>query len=519
MWLKYTGSYCYTILMKKQHSKNTLLANFSRLEPFSYLLFLVFAIIFFLRFWKVVDLFNFTFSEEMQAVMAWEQVKNFHPIWIGVSAANINYYLGPGFTYLNAALFYFSQGDPAVLAYFSSLLGFATSISIYYITSKLFDRRTALFATIIYGCSTLINFHDRRFWNPTPIPLITVWFVYSLIKARENTQWYILTAALIGATFHTHLSLLLLLVPAFYSVVLNFKKIKPLTWILAIACYLAITSPLIIFDMNHNYDNLLMPYRTITGQKKADLNTLNVSNSFTHVKEIFSAMGRLWFIKLYTNPQDEVVLESHMDRTQGNFILSLLSVIALGWFYFKNRKKGWDILFIAISTILVMFILYPSYNPEYYLLSFLTLLTIAIGYWLAAVPKNISLMIVGIFIIANVFTIITASDKYGLTVRKKLVKETMPALKDQSFSLETAGPFINPQFAYAGWRYLFKVYGKTPSQSNVDSVLSWIYPDEVAAEKPKLKVIVYDTQEPELKEKPLAIIHSGPYHAYVFANK
>jgi len=151
----------------------------------------IFIGILFLRFWKVPELFNFTFSEEMQAVMAWEQIKNFHPIWIGVSAANINYYLGPGFTYLNAILFYFSKGDPVILSYFSALLGFVTVISLFYITNNLFSKNIAIFSSIIYGCSTLINLHDRRFWNPTPIPFITLWLIFSLIKAKQNTNWYI----------------------------------------------------------------------------------------------------------------------------------------------------------------------------------------------------------------------------------------------------------------------------------------------------------------------------------------
>ena len=34
----------------------------------------------FMRFWKVPELFNFTLGEEIQAHMAWEQVKDFHPI-------------------------------------------------------------------------------------------------------------------------------------------------------------------------------------------------------------------------------------------------------------------------------------------------------------------------------------------------------------------------------------------------------------------------------------------------------
>jgi len=478
----------------------------------------IFIGILFLRFWKVPELFNFTFSEEMQAVMAWEQIKNFHPIWIGVSAANINYYLGPGFTYLNAILFYFSKGDPVILSYFSALLGFVTVISLFYITNNLFSKNIAIFSSIIYGCSTLINLHDRRFWNPTPIPFITLWLIFSLIKAKQNTNWYIATAILIGLIFHTHLSLLFLLIPTSFSILQNIKKIKLTTWATMIFCYLVVTSPLIVFDFVHNFDNLLMPYRTLTGEKKADLYAFSVTDTISHAKELLSALGRIWFIKMNTNPQDEVILESHMNKTSGNIIFSLISLVALGWFFLKNRQKDFQIFFIALLTIISAFIFYPSYNPEYYLMSFITLMTIVIGYWLNSLPKSLSLVLIGLFIFVNVLTTVTLSDKYGLTVRKQLVIQTMTAIKSQDFSLETEGVLPNKQFSYAGWRYLFKTYGRTPSQSNVDQVLSWIYPDEVSQKKIKFKVIVSDTIKLSFKEKPLATFHSGDYYSYVIDN-
>lgn len=479
---------------------------------------LIFVLIAFLRFWKVAELFNFTFSEEMQAVMAWEQIKNFHLIWIGVSAANINYYLGPGFTYLNAILFFFSKGDPVILAYFSALLGFITVISLYYIVNNLFSKNVAIFSSIIYGCSTLINLHDRRFWNPTPIPFITLWFIFSLIKAKQNTNWYIVTSVLVGLIFHTHLSLLLLIIPAFFSVLQNIKKIKFTTWAAMIFCYLIITSPLIVFDFVHNFDNLLMPYRTLIGERKTALFGFSVENIISHIKELLSTLGRILFIRLKTNPHDEVVLESHLNKTPGNLILSFVSLISLSWFFLKNRRQGFQILFISLSVIMIAFILYPSYNPEYYLMSFITLMSIVLGFWISSLPRTVSLGLVVIFVVANILTTITLSDKYGLITRKKLIKQTMTAIKDQSFSLETEGALDSKQFTYAGWRYLFKSYGKTPAQSNVDQVLGWIYPDEISQQKPKLKVVVSDTVKMSLGEKTVATFNSQDYYSYVLHN-
>jgi len=485
----------------------------------NYLLLIAICLVGFLRFWKSAALFNFTFSEENQAHMAWEQVKNFHPIWIGVSAANINYYLGPGLTYLNYILFLLSKGDPIILAYFSSLLGLITSISVYFVTKELFNKRTALFSAIIYGCSTLINFHDRRFWNATPIPFITVWLIYSLIKSKGNTRWYIISAFLIGCIYHAHLSLLLFLLPTAYSIIVNRNKIATSTWIMMVAIYLLITSPLIVFDFVHNFDNLLMPIRTITGQQKAALYQFSIGNITDHIRDLLSTLGRLWFIAVNTNPQDQIVLESHYGKTTGNPVLSLISIAALIYFFFRNRESGYQIFFISTAAILLAFLFYPSYNPEYYLMSFLLLTAIVCGYWLNSLPKTLAVACLILFVTANLISTLTMSDKYGLLVKKRLIKKTMQVVANQSFRLETFGELPNPQFAYAGWRYLFKAYGKTPVTSNVDSVLGYLYPDELINNHPQLKIVVADTIQPAFKQKPLSVITEGVYRAYIFNNE
>ena len=494
----------------------TLLTGYCQSLLLNYRTILIFLPIAFVRLWRVPDFFLFTFSEEWQGTLAWDLVKHFHRIWIGVSQANINYYLGPGFIYLNYLLFLIGRGNPAVLAYFSAILGLITVICLYFITKELFSRPVAIMAAIFYGCSTLINYYDRRFWNPTPIPFITVWYVYSLIKARENTRWYILTAILTGAIFHTHLSLLLLLIPATYSLISNLKKIKLSTWLLMISCYLVITSPLIVFDFVHNFDNFLMPVKIIFHQGKNSLYPVSITNMLSHVNLLISMFGRLWFTALHTNLQN-IALETHTTNIPGNIFLAMLSIIALIWFFWKNRRPGYPVFFIFMAAMLLAYIVYPSYNPEYYLMGFITLMTIAIGFLLNSLPKALSYPILTVFVIANILTVVTATGDYGLTMKQHFIQKSMTVIKNREFSLETAGPLENPQYAYAGWRLLFKLYGKTPTKSSVDSVLGWIYPDEIAKNEPPLHLVVAE-QPMTFKQPAIAQFKEGVYWGYVFKN-
>jgi len=475
---------------------------------------LLFAIIIFLRIWKVPNFFLFTFSEEWQGTLAWEQVKNFHPIWTGVSQANINFYLGSGFIYINYLLFLIKNGDLIVLAYFSSLLGIATVVVLFFVVKDLFNRQTAIFTSVFYGCSTLINYYDRRFWNPSFIPLISILFVYALIKTNKDTRWFILIAILTAASFHFHLLLLLFTIPTIYSIIKNFRKIKWYTWILMVIFYLMIISPLIVFDLNHNFDNLLAPYKIIIQGKKTGLYSFSLTNIESHVNTLLSTLGRIWFVKLNSNLQD-IVLETNTYKIPGNFILALISLSSLFWFFIKNRKNGYKIFFISIISIIFAYIIYPSYNPEYYLMGFLTILTISIGFLLNSLPKKVAYFIISIFILINLATVLTTTDDYGLTMKRRFINKTMSLVKDQAFSLETTGLLPNPQFAYAGWRLLFKIYGKTPAKSNVDTELGWIYADEISENEPQLHVIV--------SEDPLIINYrltyqfkEGKYFGYIY---
>lgn len=484
------------------------------------LLIVIVVVIALLRLWKVPEFFIFTFSEEWQGTLAWSIVKDFHLIWIGVSQANIHFYLGSGFIYLNYFLFLLGHGHLETLAYASAFLGLATVGCLYFVTRELFSKRVAVFASIFYGCSTLINYYDRRFWNPSFIPLFTILFVYSLIKAGKDTRWLILTSVLIAASFHLHLLLLLYVFPALFVVIKNLRKIKLVTWLLSILLYLLIISPLIVFDLNHNFDNFLVPYHLLFGGggEKKELYAFSLSNMIAHWHTFTNMLGRIWFLKFHTNLQT-IALETETTDIPGNIFLSIVSLFSLGWFFLKNRKPGFGFFFFPLIVYPLIFLIYPSYNPEYYLMSFITLFAVVVGYWLNDLPAIISASLVVLFVTVNAITVFTTTGDYGLTMRRQLVEKTMPVLKDKNFYLETTGPRTSPQYEYAGWRLIYKIYGQTPSQSSIDSVLGWIYPDEISPVKPELKLVVVRDMIPTFKKTPQYEFHSGVYGAYIFNNE
>ncbi|KKQ38830.1 MAG: Glycosyl transferase, family 2 [Candidatus Roizmanbacteria bacterium GW2011_GWA2_37_7] len=481
--------------------------------------FLSFAIIVILRLWKVAEFFSFNFDEEYQASLAWEQVKNFHPIWIGVSASNIGYYLGPGFTYLNAFLFKLSNGDPVSLAWFSALFGLITTISVYYITRELFNSKAALIAMTIYGGSAFLNFFDRRFWNPTPIPFITLWLVYSLIKGQSNHRWYILTALLVGASLNAHLALILLFPLVCISILFNAKKIQFPVWIGMGISYFFLTLPLLIFDFVHNFDNLRAPLLFIINRGSGE-GTLSLSSITSHAAVFFQTLGRIWFMGFHTNIQDEQCLGAHCLITPAKPLLILVSVLLLGYYFWRNLRNSNSAHIYILSGMLLYalgFMFYSGYSAEYYLLGFFILFAVSAGWILSKIKPFVVLLLLSLFLIFNSYTVFASNqEQYGLVTRKHLIQKIMTEVGDSPYSLETYGNDPRKYHPYGGWRFLFKIYGKTPTQSFADEFFGWIYQDEITNKPPILRVVISDTIPYKSNFSPLKTFHEGTYYGYIF---
>jgi len=212
----------------------------------NFLLFLLVGILIFSRFYQIEKFFYFGVDEEYQALLAWSQIKNFHITWIGVSASNIGYYLGPGLTYLGAILLWLSRGNPIIsFAYFASFIGIATALSLYFITLKLYNFKTALISLFLYTFSPFAFYYDRRYW-PIAIPLIALWLFYSLIQSFKNSRWLFLTAFLIGISYHIHITLWLFWPLIFFTFgVLYFNKKINISFIIySIFIFIFTTLPL-----------------------------------------------------------------------------------------------------------------------------------------------------------------------------------------------------------------------------------------------------------------------------------
>src|SRR6185369_16328479 len=233
--------------------------NFKKYFPLIFLFILVLALL--LRFYRLNDIFIFNFDDEYQANLAWSLVKDFHPIWIGVSASFTDFYLGPYFTYFTAGILFLSKGDPLFTAYVAAITGVITSCLILFIGWKFFNPLAGFTAALLYATLPLFVFYDQRYWNPMFNLWVILLMLLSLILIKKSQWWWVFYAVVLGVMFNTHLAPAPLLFVGIWQFLTTkmYKNFKLL--FVCLVVFLLFYWPLIVFDVNHNYSNMTALFR------------------------------------------------------------------------------------------------------------------------------------------------------------------------------------------------------------------------------------------------------------------
>lgn len=231
-------------------------------------LLLIFILLFasFFRFYRLSEYMTFLGDEGRDALVVKDILtfKNFPLIGPPTSVGNI--YLGPAYYYMMAAAMGIFWLNPVAAAGMNAAIGVLTVFLIYYIGKSWFGKIPGLISAFLYTVSPVTIIYSKSSWNPNPTPFFALLAIIGLYKAHSsgNYRWLILTGAATAAALQMHY-LALILIPIFG--VLWFKELISkkgrFFWqgtILGVLAFLILMSPLLIFDLKHNFLN----YRAIT---------------------------------------------------------------------------------------------------------------------------------------------------------------------------------------------------------------------------------------------------------------
>lgn len=485
----------------------------------------------FLRFYKVPELFVFSTDEEYGFFLADTIVKNFHIIWIGESAANTGFYMGPFWVYFTAFWLYLSGGNPQIPAYVVAALGVLTTLAVFTVARSIFNLRVAAVASLLYACLPLIVFFDRKYWLLSPAPLASILLVYFLYLTKKSLWWYMAVGFVYGMVFHVHLSLVPFGVVIVYWFWLQREKILRVKKIIVlfILSFLMAISPLIVFDYFHKGSNLLTPLRI----RQAVAQKTDTIDPLRHFNNLFISLGRLWYLAPNRPNADEVLhacspyylyKDVHKSGittfyTSPPFLLSFFSLLLLGWFFLNLgtwKKENTRLIALPLLLILLAFIFFPNVPLEYYLVGTFPLFLFIPGILADAKNKIIVttfILIAVIFSSLGIFTIFTAKGDFGLATKARLVKKVMSYIKEGKFEIREDGLC----HTNGGWRYLFKYYGRKPERSPVDHSIGYLFPDEISKQPVGYTVVMSEARIPSshTKNNPPTFSEGG-FRAYIY---
>jgi 4-amino-4-deoxy-L-arabinose transferase-like glycosyltransferase len=456
------------------------------------LLILFFATLF--RFYNLPNWISFGMDQEYVALIVKNIVTGMHFPLIGVNASDTGLYLGPVFIYFSVIPFFISSGSPLAWAFTASFIGLLTTYLVYKLGSKMFTKRIGLFGAFFYGLSFLVSFYDRQFWNPMPIPLLSLFIGYLLYSILNNKTKPVLYLAFVyGIAVQCHLSVLIFAPLIFWIILKKRKQLGKKNIIISFLIFILLQSPLLIFEFRHNFINIhaLINIITAYGGKIAG------SQLSERALLYLSTLGRFFWLRaspdlFVESGQSKELLTFRKDAYPEGIILVLfLFFIFIRWFMGKKRKDIIDgnnrnsrisaKLILSIYFLTIIYLLFYNRSVfEYYLLYLFPWIALTLGWslnflWQKKWGGNLVGTIMVIFMTLNLVTLFTATYSYSYKEKKEAINWVKDNIGNDAYILESLGE--SPRFG--GYRYLFGKYAGLPEKSYMDGYFGWLYKDSI----------------------------------------
>lgn len=398
----------------------------------------------FLRSYKFKELFLYSHDQDLAGWII-RDILSGHLRLIGQETSQLGVFIGPLYYYLLIPFYLLFGMDPLGGVFFSIILGAISISSIYFVTKRIFDKGTALFASLIYATSFLIVFTEREVVPTTPVMLWSVWYLYCLhlFLKKDQKIAFPLLGILAGLVWHLNLGLVLLLPLAPLALLFSKPKKFDLNAIKIALVFLFVFSiPLLAFEARHDF----IQVKAITSSLGSESST-PINEKLDRVFQLVNTNTRRLFIGPYLNIPD---------KYHTGILLLMLAVVVL-------KKKIAKKLSILLLLWLAMFVAFFSINSiivsEYYLnamnLIWLIILSSFFSNILFEKWKFISLIVFSGLIILNIYRIlIVPVNASGYIQRKAVVAYIKEDAKLHNYPCVSVSYITEPGYNL-GYRYLF----------------------------------------------------------------
>lgn len=294
-------------------------------------------------------------SDEALAVWLATRPLFSHPLPPGASVSSVGVLNPPLFLYLLFPFVLISY-DPQFI---SAAIGFLNALSIaafYLIIKRYFDKKTALFSSLLFATAPWAIIFSRKIWAqdfilPLFIPLLYAFF--KLYIDKKPIYWLPYTALTI-LLLQIHQSLIFFLLP--FNIFLLLKKIRLHILYIGIGFLLGLLPliPYLIFEFSHGFPNLYQIFHTDERLSLAPMQYLQRPFQILQIGNFFSLMGDDIAPFAANNPL--------LFKLRPLFYLEYLLLIAGGVLFYRTYK---NLRFILYAFALLPFFYFLFRIPPF----------------------------------------------------------------------------------------------------------------------------------------------------------
>lgn len=242
------------------------------LKTLDYLAIAVVVLAAFLRLYNFSHTLMFQGDQGRDAIIVARIFREADPVFIGPVTSVGNMYLGPFYYYFMLPFLLLSYPSPLGPAYAVAVISILTTALVYVFGKKLYGAGAALIATFMFAFNAVAVEYARFSWNPNIAPFFSLLAFYFTFLAWKKKHWFwvpaticfailiqlhyvtLLVAGGMGIVWLTRLIIDWRLHASFWQL---WQKERTffLATLLSLLVFLASLSPLVLFDIKHDFLN------------------------------------------------------------------------------------------------------------------------------------------------------------------------------------------------------------------------------------------------------------------------
>lgn len=365
----------------------------------------------FLRLYRLPDTLQFLGDQGRDALRVARVFKQGDLLFIGPVTSIGNMYLGPLYYYFMVPWLWLTYPSPLGPAYAVAVISSLGIFLIYRWGSEMLGKKAALIATICFAFSSVVIVYSRFSWNPNLAPVFGLLLMWALYKAwTASLKYWLLAALAFSVLIQLHYLAMLSILPMAIVFLLQLRELRVqkkrlkqfvVTTLASLAIVGVFLSPLVLFDLKHQFTNLKAFQQLMGGQ-----------NSITTFKPQ-SNLGKVWTVIEESHGRSMQLLADMyfgQSRTRNTiFVIAIILLVVLPIRSQKKLTKAQIVVLLFVLTAIAGTSLYSHNLYDHYVLYVVPSIFLLFGMigtflwdraWIFG--KILVAVFVGVFVMVNV---------------------------------------------------------------------------------------------------------------------